>query len=565
VLKFSGILEISLFCAIRTIPDEISKPGDFTLMLAAQTRRNWLINLVLLVALTLVLGSVRHYRDDIHPANEAARIYAAMAIVDHGTVALDPVFDELDPGWRLTGQPPNRDVSKFNGRYLLDKAPGLTLAAVPVIAALRFFNLDLGFGDLAWLLALMFCALPTAAFAVFLQNFVRKQGMGPPWLSVALVLATPWIAYGGMFFGHAPAAVLIGFGAILGLGPLVKDGGKTTRGNAFLAGLSLGLGVLVELPAAFLAVFITVAVIADRRSRTKLGWFIAGAALPAIMLFGWNYINFGSPLTMAYGHKQDAAFAVYHSQGLFGISWPKLTRLWGIIFSPQRGLLFLAPWLAVGFMGAIYSIFDGKITVGWRIALATGALGFPLIMAGFVDWMAGDSMGPRHLLVSMPFIGIGVSRGYTLAVSEAQMKWLHGVSIGLVISSFLMCAVGAWVFPYFGQNITNPLFEVATPVMLEAGFLPTIWGRLSMLPVVLALALVSAIIFWFSSGFGNLKRHLAFMVIIPIVTAAIHIGTASIPSSEGKNRQILQSRAMAFELMGRDDLADTIRTALRKR
>ena len=159
-----------------------------------------------------------------------------MAIVDHGTVALDPVFDELDPGWRLTGQPPNRDVSKFNGRYLLDKAPGLTLAAVPVIAALRFFNLDLGFGDLAWLLSLMFCALPTATFAVFLQNFLRKQGMGPPWLSVALVLATPWIAYGGMFFGHAPAAVLIGFGAILGLGPLVKDGGKTTRGNAFWLG-----------------------------------------------------------------------------------------------------------------------------------------------------------------------------------------------------------------------------------------------------------------------------------------------------------------------------------------
>ena len=121
-----------------------------------------------------------------------------------------------------------------------------------------------------------------------------------------------------------------------------------------LAGLS-GLGVLVELPAAFLAVFITVAVIADRRSRTRR-WFIAGAALPAIMLLGWNYINFGGPLTMAYGHKQDAAFAVYHSQGLFGISWPKLTRLWGIIFSPQRGLLFLAPWLAVRFVWG--DIFD---------------------------------------------------------------------------------------------------------------------------------------------------------------------------------------------------------------
>ena len=221
-----------LFCAIRTIPDEISKPGDFTLMLAAQKRRYLLINLALLVGLTVVLGSVRHYRDDIHPANEAARIYAAMAIVDHGTVALDPVFDELDPGWRLTGQPPNRDVSKFNGRYLLDKAPGLTLAAVPVIAALRFFNLDLGFGDLAWLLSLMFCALPTATFAVFLQIFCENRVWGHRGFPVALVLATPWIAYGGMFLDMLLPR-FNRFWSYLGLGPLVKDGGKTTRGNAF--------------------------------------------------------------------------------------------------------------------------------------------------------------------------------------------------------------------------------------------------------------------------------------------------------------------------------------------
>ena len=178
------------------------------------------------VVLAMVaMASVMHYRDDVHPANEASRIYAALALVDHGTVALDPVFDDVAPGWRAAGRPPNLDVAVFEGSYRLDKAPGVTLLAVPVVAAIRAAGGHPSFATLTWLLALLLAALPSAAFAEMLRRRLRRERVpgGNLW-AAGLVLATPWLAYGGMLFGHALAGSLAGAGVLLALGPLARQG-----------------------------------------------------------------------------------------------------------------------------------------------------------------------------------------------------------------------------------------------------------------------------------------------------------------------------------------------------
>lgn len=539
--------------------------------------------------LVLALGSVRHYRDDIHPANESARVYAAMAIVDHGTVALDPVFDQVAPGWRNTGRPPNRDVAVRGERHLLDKAPGLTLAAVPVVATLRALGLHPGFADLTWLLSLLLCALPTALFGAFLAGRLRRDpatAAAPGWVAPALIVATPWLAYGGMFFGHAPAAALIGFGALLALGPLGADrehpeqggpqagpAGRSTPRDSLLAGLALGGAVLVELPAIALAAGVTVAVAADRRVRRHLPWLLAGALVPAAILLAWNVANFGHPLAMSYGFKHDAAFATYHAQGLYGVSWPTAERLWGLLVGARRGLLFLAPWMGIGLVGAGVAAFDRALSRGWRIALAGCGLGFPVLMAGFVDWTAGASMGPRHLLAGLAFPGIAAARALGRWDYGRAAALLRPVLVGLAATSLALCAAGAWVFPYFGSRGANPLFEVALPVLLEAGFAPTLWnawlpGAWGVLPpsLGLAMALVAA-----TGGArpgdatpppARLGRP--FATVLALAVALAHIGLASLPQATRVQdlRHVLLARAVAFELLGRDDLARAIRDAL---
>lgn len=551
---------------------------------------------LLLVALVLAVGSVRHYRDDVHPANEAIRIYAALAIVDHGTVALDPVFDEIAPGWRESGGPPNRDAAVRDGRHLLDKAPGLTLAAVPVIAGLRALGLRPGFGDLAWGLTLLFCALPTAMFGALLARRLRTDpatAAAPGWLPGALIVATPWMAYGGLFFGHAAAAALVGTGALLGLGrfgPGRQDaGGTDISGRAsperphrdgFLAGLALGAAVLVEHPALVPAVMVALGIVADRDARRRAPSLAAGAALGAAALLAWNAGNFGHPLAMSYGFKHDETFAAFHAQGVFGVSWPSLERIGGLLVGARRGLLFLAPWLAVGIAGAGAAAFDRGLTRGWRFALASIGLGFPLLMAGFVDWTAGASMGPRHLLAGLAAPGIAAARLVARVDGTRAGTWLRPAAVGAVLSSAAFCAAGAWVFPYFDSRVANPLFDVSLPVLLESGFAPTFfnawlpgaWGA-----VPAAIAVAAAL------GSGRTQRPgrrgqeaavgegrppprtgIAWALVLAVAVA--HAGLGSLPRSRGARelRGVLATRAAAFEMLDRKDLASPLRKALER-
>ena len=256
--------------------------------------------MVRVLALTVALGVVQHYRNDLHPANEASRIYAALAIVDHGTVALDPVFDDIAPGWRGSGRPPNRDVSVFEGSYRLDKAPGVTLLAVPVLGAMRLAGLEPSFSTLAWLLSLLFSALPAALFAEGLRRRLLADRM-PPAISAGIVLATPWMAYGGMLFGHSLAAALAGGGMLLALGPIPVDPERSgapgeapgrDRFRTAVAGLLLGLAVLTEYPAVVLAILVAASLAVDPARRRLLPWLALGA-LPAVAgLLAWNQANF---------------------------------------------------------------------------------------------------------------------------------------------------------------------------------------------------------------------------------------------------------------------------------
>lgn len=437
---------------------------------------------LLLALVLLVLASPQHYRDDFHSANEASRIYATMALVDHGTFHIDPVFDQYFPGWRSRGQPPNTDMAVRDGHYLLDKAPGITLLSVPVLALIRVTGIEFGYAHLAWLLSLLFSAIPTLLFVLLLVRRLRRavgesalaQLVGP-----GIVFASPWLFFGAQLFSHALSASLVGAGTLLALGPLSTESPDRRQvREGILGGLCLGGAVLVEYPCAIVAASVCLAAAIDANRRKRLPWIVVGGVGPALVLLTWNTLVFGSPLAFSYGFKANPVMVADHAQGLYGLSLPSADALYGLLLSPQRGLFFLAPWLVAGLIGAVWVWRDRRFPRSWRTILLIGVVGIPIFFSGFGGWHGGHTLGPRYLLFCFPLYGIAAAVA-TYRISRHRLAPLFlGPLAGLVLSSFALCLAAHVGFPYVSSDVVNPVFEVVLPVLFEGGPSPTIWSPL---------------------------------------------------------------------------------------
>lgn len=552
-------------------------------------KQRWVLPVAGLLGL-IALGSPQHYRDDFHSANEASRIYATLAIVDHNTLHLDPVFDRFFPNWQKHHHIPNTDVAVRNGHYLTDKAPGITLLGVPVVLALRMMGAKLEYHRLAWLLSLLLSALPSLLFLGFFWRWLRQTfGEDSPATLVApaLVLASPWLIYCAQLFGHALAASLGGAGLLLALGPLRRDApAARARPDAFWGGLCLGGATLVEYPAGLLALLVCLAVALDPHRRQRLGWIVLGGLGPALVLAGWNTLAFGGPLSFSYGFKANPDLAATHARGLYGISWPGADALYGVLLSPRRGLLFLAPWLSVGIAGLVWGALDRSLARAWRVLLPLGFGAATLLVAGFGDWHGGRCLGPRYLLFALPLLGIGAAvllhgvaprRGGALALAATA---------GLALSSLALSLAGHLGFPLVSHRIDNPLFEVVLPVWLEGGPGPTIWWGTAGAVITLVAGLgLLALMGLHSLGARRATsespgRHETLRaqtspawpgarLLAPLTLAGVailHLALATIPTTAGLRgrRRVLSERAFAHQMLDQPAAARRVLEARRR-
>src|SRR5262249_24124008 len=135
-------------------------------------------------------------------------------IVDRGALNIDPLAG-------YTG-----DVASAHGHFYSDKAPGLSLLAVPVYALLKYALL--GGHPLAtlytlpetqrldflvrYLLALVYAGVPTAIVAVLLYRFLPRLGVGVRWsaaLALTYGLGTIALPFAVRLFSHQLVAALI--------------------------------------------------------------------------------------------------------------------------------------------------------------------------------------------------------------------------------------------------------------------------------------------------------------------------------------------------------------------
>ncbi len=441
------------------------------------------------------------YIGAVNNPNENVRLYMTMAIVETGSLRIDPMVERY--GWvNDMARVPSREAPG-TFYYTSVKAPAVSLVGVPVYWGFEKIAPRVGLAKptvrsppeekarwlrfVTWALRLTTIQLPSFLFLIWFERHLRRVSPDAV-LRLATVtavgLGTNYLAYALMFVSHT----LVGVTAFLAFGladaELVRLPGNArarSPGAAFLAGMAIGWATALEYQSLPLSVAIGLFGLVVFRSPRRLLAYAAGGLVPIamVMLFQWRaYYN---PFTPGHKFVESAVFAAGHDKGIFGVQAPDMNALKGLLWSPEYGLFGLSPFLTLAFLAFPFALVKvvgtpsvrprrRAATVVWIVAVS----GLTLSISGYYMWRGGWTIGPRLLGGLPPFLGYG---------ALCALEWLaqrgrflrgitRGVASGLALASVLSVGlVGVTYNTLPPEEIQRPLKQFVVP-LVRMGFVP---------------------------------------------------------------------------------------------
>ena len=419
--------------------------------------------------------------------NASAHFALVRSLAD-GTATIDPYRAE-------TG-----DVSWYRGHYYAAKAPGLALYSLPAWLVLdRIHQIGDARDRAIWALNFWSCVVP----AVLLFLLVRAvgdrliPGTGPV-SAIALGLGTMVLPFATMYFSHIPAAAA----AFAAFALLARErDGPFNPWVVLTAGLLAGVAVVFEYPTAIVGLVLVGYVLGVSPRLTRGAIYAAGAAIGALPLLVYQWLVFGSPLHTPYDDVVAVAGKSGHDvvgpngKGFLGVTTPRFSDAVRLLVD-DRGLLVLSPLVLVGVVGLALLWRAGRraesltcITIGAAFLVYNS--GYTPVFGGI--W-GGGSPGPRLLIVSLPYLMLGVGvvcRRAPLAVSA------------LLVASTAVFAAATVTYPRIGEEGTGPW--TWWDYVRRSSFIDTMTvelggphGWLAVAPFVVALSVVLAVGVWVS-------------------------------------------------------------------
>lgn len=471
----------------------------------SRSRRETLCQILLAL---LLLTSYAYFLPRRVDWNQNGRIDLVFALVDQGRLEIDDYVGN-------TG-----DYAHFGGHYYSDKAPGTAFLGVPFYWLFRILANAPAIGPLLQRLAagaapgpaspqelaglfpwrgyfalalyavtLGAVSIPSTILGILLYRLARQWGAGmadAALLTVVYGLGTMAFPYGAALYGHMLAAACL-FGAFYILQGLPARGVRAFP--LFAAGFLLGWSIITEYPVALGVAAIGLYAIFTLRRWQPILWILAGGAVPILLLAGYDYATFGTLLPVGYAYSE--LWVEEHSTGFMSLTAPSFARLWGITFSPYRGLFFLSPALLGLFPGLAVWWREKTRRPEWWAVVAVIVL-FLLFNASSVMWWGGFAVGPRYIASAMPFIALPIA--FWLK-KGGWRRILFGI-LGLLSIAQVWVQTIASVKFYPPEMYRFPTIEFALPALqrgeiaLNLGMALGLQGLTSLAPLLFILAVL---------------------------------------------------------------------------
>jgi hypothetical protein len=385
--------------------------------------------------------------------NQNSRLDLTRAIVERGTLRIDDFHEN-------TG-----DKTIVGGHWYSNKAPGQSLAAVPAHALLRPLVRSVGIAPdsargveaIGYWLTLVTASLPTVLAAWCLFHVALALGAsvgGARFATLAFGLGTPAWAYATLFWGHPLAAgcMMAAFAAALAL----RRGVGPPRLLALVVGLGGGWATVTEYPAAAAAAAIAALALSGDRARMRqiAAWVAASGGACAAVLLGYQRLAFGHALETPM--KSYFALVGYAAWGP-----PRWSSLVEILFSSYRGLLPLAPLLALAPFGFVLAGVRREARAPSLVALGVVA-SFVLMNICFTTPHGGWTYGPRYIGPALPFLCLPLA----LLWSEAS-RVLRGALALLLAYGVALSLIAVATMPMPPNDFRRPVEELLWPAFRD--------------------------------------------------------------------------------------------------
>ncbi len=490
--------------------------------LNALAEHRWYLALFALLGLLLAYSWMS---TDVTAPNERSRIYLTMSIVDSGSIIVDDQVDKF-------GLP--FDIAERDGHYYTDKAPGSSLLAVPLFWTYTALGGDTTSIEDLVLLARFGVMLPiTLASLVLFWLILTRLGLSrrlAAAMTATLALGTVLFHYGTAFYGHT-IVLLCTLLAVFCIFKNLQRDGPSTLHWPLIAGLAAGTAFAVEYQAVivFAAVALGFLSVPGHRRVGPVAALCAGAALPVLIVFAYHTAAFGHPLTTSYDFLIHDAPVEHHDAGLWGVSFiPSLEAIYGLLFSPSRGLLMCAPLVLVGLAG-IPALLRRCRWLGIVTAVCAGGY---LWMATSADdvWFAGWSFGPRLLIPMFGLVAIAGAVAYDKL--RTHRPYIASALLGIFVAAIGYVVFVTVMFPELPPTVTAPAPSVAAPLAMMGAPSPNLgmWFGLKPLAslIPLAVGVIAVAAFIVAAAFpgtesGNGRRW-ATVIVAGLVFTAVAWG-----------------------------------------
>lgn len=416
--------------------------------------------------------------------NSTSRAAMVAALVKHGTLRIDAHH------WS-TG-----DKALIDGHYYSDKAPLPALLVTPIwwiadrsgMVRTRSQCMPHALLQVGGFLC---GSVPLAIIITLLWLRLRRSGVRAPAVLAVLALVGSFLfVYSSSFYGHLPGALFL----LLALIAAEKEGW-------LIAGAWAGAAMSCEYTLALFVPFLVLAtrIPAPAAVLTRGLRMFAGAAPFLVLLMLYNWRLSGDPFSPAYQHEANYTF-MSESMGFGG---PSLGALWGLTFSPYRGLFFYMPVLIAGVAAWLIArgtnvkrLFSGP--VAWGVLLSV------LAVSSYKMWWGGWAYGPRHLTAA------AVLLAWRLLPAIGRTRWAWWPAGVLGVAGFVFAFMAkSTVWYSLPTEVRDPLAEEILPHFLHGDFTTMQWPVELGLPPAMATLLFPVVAAGVIFALDRLDRSIA--------------------------------------------------------